>query len=116
MQKVCERFFQRVELREERALDAGPGLVPGPEAVAERLDHVIGRHADMRGPRLDHLEHRLQDADHGAEGRVRALVEPALSVEVPEQLVGAVDEVDDHGPSLKAQHRAYAEHGCVGDR
>ena len=91
-----ERFLQRVELREERALDADPRLVTGPEAVAERLDDVIGRHADMGRTRLDQLQHRLQDADHGAEWLVRALVESAQSVEVAEQLVGAVDEMNDH--------------------
>src|ERR1700726_2535671 len=92
-----ERFLQRVELREERAVDADPRLVTGPETVAERLDDVIGRHADMSRTRLDHLQHRLKDADHGAEGRVRALVESAQAVEVAEKLVGAVDEMNDHG-------------------
>src|SRR5262249_39955610 len=97
-----ERYFQRVELREERALDAVACLVAGPETVAERLNDVIGRHADMSCSRFNHLKHRLKDADHGAEGWVRALVESAQSVEVAEQLVGAVDEMDDHGWPMQA--------------
>src|SRR3954470_5731112 len=49
----------------------------------------------MRGALLDHLQHRVQHAVHGAEGRVLALVEASLAVEMPEQLVRAVDEVND---------------------
>ena len=59
-----ERFLQRVELREQRRLDAVAGLVAGPEVVAKRLDDVIGRDADVRRALLDHLQHRLQHADH----------------------------------------------------
>src|SRR6266571_6019159 len=45
------------KLGPERWLDALPGLVRGPEIVAERLDHVIGCYADVRGSLLDHLQH-----------------------------------------------------------
>ena len=91
-----ERFFQRVELREQCALHALARLVAGPEIVAEGLDDVIGRHTDVSRSRLDHLQHGVQHAGHGAEGRILALVEAAKAVEVAEQLVGAVDEMDDH--------------------
>jgi hypothetical protein len=78
-----------------------------PEVVAERLDHVIGRDADVRRALLDHLEHRLQHADHRAERPV-ALGEAAQAVEVAEQLVGAVDQVDDHlSDSLQTVGRPY---------
>src|SRR5678816_4574996 len=60
-----------------------------------RDSHVIGRDAEMRGALFDHLQRRVQHAVHGAERRVLALVEAPLTVEVPEQLVGAVDEVND---------------------
>ena len=92
----AQRLLERMELRKQRGLDAGRGLVAGPQVVAERLDDVIGRDADMRRALLDHLQHRLQHAAHGAERAVLALVEAAVAVEVAEQLVGAVDEVDDH--------------------
>ena len=100
-----------MELREQRRLDAGAGLVAGPEAVAKRLDDVIGRDADVRRSLLDHLQHRLQHADHGAEGPVLPLREAAQAVEVAEQLVGAVDEVNDHGDGGVAQRcAAHAKH------
>ena len=51
-------------------------------------------------PVLDHLEHGLQHADDGAVRAVLAFVEPAQAVEVTEELVGAVDEVNDHFGSL----------------
>ena len=39
-----QRVFEQLKLREEVRLDAGAGLVRRPQAVAERLDDVIGRH------------------------------------------------------------------------
>ena len=41
----------------------------------------------------------MQHARDCAEGLIVPLVEAALAVEVAEELVGAVDEVDDHGKS-----------------
>ena len=60
---------------------------------------MIGRDADVRRAVLEHLQHRLQHADDGAERAVDAFVETPQAVEMTEQLVGAVDEVNDH--SLK---------------
>jgi len=80
-----------MELRPKRGLDALAGLVARPEAIAERLDDVIGGDADVRGAALDHLQHRVQHAGHGAVGFVFALVEPPQAIEVTEQLVRAVD-------------------------
>ena len=77
-------------------LDALAGLVARPQVVAERLDDVIGGDADVRGALLDHLQHRVQHADHRAERPVLALVEAPQAVEVTEQLVRPVDEMDDH--------------------
>ena len=73
------------------------GLVAGPETVPEGLDDVVGRHAEVRRPVLDHLQDGMQHADHGSEGRGPALVEAAQAVEVAEQLVGAIQQVNDHG-------------------
>ena len=58
-----QRLFERMELREQRRLDALAGLVARPEVVAERLDDVIGRDADVRRALLQHLQHRVQHAD-----------------------------------------------------
>ena len=93
-----ERFLERMELRPQRRLDALAGLVAGPQIVAERLDDVIGRDADVRRAALDHLAARCcSTPSDGAEGLVLPLAEAAQAVEVTEQLVGAVDEMDDHG-------------------
>src|SRR5438046_3215684 len=43
-----ERLLERMELREQRGLDAGAGLVVRPKPIAKRLDHVIGRDAEVR--------------------------------------------------------------------
>jgi hypothetical protein len=91
-----EGLLQRVELRRQGAIDPGPGLVVGPELVPERLDHVIGGDTEVGGALLDHLQHRMQQAGDRAQRLVLALVEAALAVEVAEQLVGAVQDMNDH--------------------
>jgi hypothetical protein len=48
-----------------------------------------------------HLENGLQHADDCAIGTVHAFVEPAQAIEVTEELVSAVDEVNDHFGSMK---------------
>src|SRR5438046_2415670 len=85
-----------MKLRDERGLDAIARLVAGPEVVSERLDDMVGRHSDVRGARLEHLEHGLQHAGHGAEWPVLALRESPQAVEVAEQLVRPVDKMNDH--------------------
>ena len=52
-------------------------FVAGIEAVAERLDHMVGRHADVRRALLDHLQHGVQDADHRGVRRIFAFVDAA---------------------------------------
>ena len=83
--------------RSKRRIDAVAGFVAGPQLVAKRFDDVIGRDADVRGAFLDHLQHRMQHAIDRAQRPVLALVEAAQAVEMTEQLVGAVDEMNDHG-------------------
>ncbi len=101
-----ERFLQRMKLRPQRRLDAVAGLVAGPQVVAERLDDVIGRDADVRGAASRSSRSTvLSTPIDGAERLVLALAEAAQAVEVTEQLVGAVDEMDDHVDEL-AVHRA----------
>ncbi len=111
-----EPVFQRLELRGEGGLDPLPRLVAGPERVAERFDDVIGRHADVRGPVLEHLEHGMEDANRRAEGRIIDFSGAPQAVEMAEQLVGAINQVNDHrGParphavarsSMRARSRA----------
>src|SRR5262249_42958057 len=91
-----ERVLERAELREERAIHALGRLVPGPQIVTEGLDDVVGGHAEVRRAALEHLRGRMKDARYRAEWRVHALGRPPRAVEVAEELVRAVDEVDDH--------------------
>src|SRR5256886_4729351 len=44
--------------RSQGGLDPLPRLVPGPEGVAEGLDDVVGRHAEVRSSLLDHLDRK----------------------------------------------------------
>ena len=93
-----QRLLERMELRAQRRLDAGAGLVARPELVAERLDDVIGRDADVRRAALDHLAAPYCSTPTTApNGRSLPLLNAAQAVEVAEELVGAVDEVDEHG-------------------
>ena len=72
---------------------------------------MIGRDAEMGRALLEHLQDRLQHADHGAVRRILALREPAQAVEVAEQLVGAVDEVnDDDGSNARGHDGVAVEH------
>src|SRR5438477_347183 len=79
-----EGLLQRLELRKQRRLDAFSGLVIGPELVAKRFDHVIGRHADVSGSLLDHLQYRVQHAGDGAERLILTLGEVPPAVELAE--------------------------------
>ena len=86
-----------MKLRAKSPLDAGARLVARPEVVAKRLDHVIGRDADVHGAAFDHFQHSIEYAYDRAIGTVLPLVEAAQAVEMPEQLVGSVYNVNDHG-------------------
>ena len=44
-----KRLLEWVELREQRGLDAGAGLVVRPKPITKRLDHVVGGDAEIRG-------------------------------------------------------------------
>jgi hypothetical protein len=54
-------------------------------------------HTQVGGAFLDHLQYRVQHADDGAKGTILALIEATQAVKVPEQLVSAVNQVNDHG-------------------
>ena len=84
------------DLFEDLRVHPGAGLVPGPEIVAEALDHVIGRHPDVRRTFLDERERRR---DHSGRRRVRVAVGvPGGHPEVlTKEFVGPVDQMDTHG-------------------
>src|SRR5213076_1769680 len=98
-------LLEWMELREQRGLDADAGLVVRPKSIAKRVDHVVGGDAEVSVAALDHLEHGLQHADDSAVRAVHAFVEPAQAVEVTEELVGTVNEMDDHFGLTSANNR-----------
>jgi hypothetical protein len=63
---------------------------------------VVGGHAQVGRALLDHAEQAEENPAHGTEWLVLALVEAAQAVELPEQLVRAVDEVNDQAELLMA--------------
>ena len=89
-----QRVFQRMKLRPQGAVDAFARLVALPEVVAEGLDDVVGRDADVRGAAFEHLRDRVEDAGDRPERGIPFL-RPPDPVELAEELVGPVDEVDD---------------------
>ena len=94
-------------------------LYPGPELVPERLDDLVGGHAHVGRPLLEHHEDRADDpADRGDLHAV--VVEVGRDGEVvAEQLVRAVDQMDLHRghdtPDREGQPRpgvgTFAEYG-----
>src|SRR5438067_6153535 len=93
-----KRLLERMELREQRGLDAGAGLVVRPKPIAKRLDHVIGRDTDVNGVALQHLKNGLQYANDRAVRAIFAFGKPVQPVKVAKQFVGTVNKIDDHNP------------------
>jgi hypothetical protein len=91
----CQRFFEWLKLREQRALDSGAGFITGPELIAKRLDDVIGGDADVS---CAVLQHAKDGSEHSGDGAKRwiSFLETPDAVEVPEEFVSAVDKVNDH--------------------
>src|SRR5262249_31930959 len=88
------RVLERVKLRQQLGFDARAGLVAGPQVVAERFDDVIGRDAQVGGSAFQHAEDGAQHAGDGADFISPGVVLPGHGKEMPEQLVGAVEEMD----------------------
>jgi hypothetical protein len=85
-----------MELRHERRIDPVAGLVSTPELVTKRLDDMIGRNTQVRGALLDHLQDGAEHTGDRGVGLVLPLVESAQAIEMAEELVSAVDEMNDH--------------------
>ena len=62
-----------------------------PVAQGEHTAWSLFRHADVSRSCFNHLQNGIQHADHRAERPILALVEATQAVEMPEQLVRAVD-------------------------
>src|SRR4029453_16721689 len=92
-----QRIFQRLELRAKERIDPLPRLGAGPERIAKGLDDVVGGDPQMRSAVLEDAEDRSDDTAHRSELGRRAPVESRRRrEEIAEQLVGPVDQMDDH--------------------
>ena len=69
---------------------------------------MISGDAEVCGALLEHLQHRVQHTHHRPSRLVCALGEAAQAIEVPEELVGPVNEVDEHGGRASAGELSYA--------
>ena len=61
----------------------------------------------MGGALLDHLQDAVEHTDHRAEGTVVSFGEAAQAVEMAEELVGAVDEMNDHENLVRREDRRF---------
>src|SRR2546429_2894762 len=93
---VAQRVLERMELREQVRLDAFAGFIARPEIIAKRFNDVVGGHTDVRRASLEHPEHRAEHADDRGDFVAISVELFRHRVEMPEQLVGAVQEVDFH--------------------
>ena len=77
---------------------AGGGLVAGVQVVAERLDHAVGRAADVGGTLLaQEVQQLVAQAGHAREHDPVPADDVRTGREMgPEQLVGGIDEVELH--------------------
>ncbi|MEY3341597.1 MAG: hypothetical protein RLZZ269_1508 [Actinomycetota bacterium] len=92
-----QRFFEDRDLREDLRFHSLGRLVTGPQIVAKTLDHVISRHTDVRGTVREQLKRGIENADGcGVGGGLRRT--HGLAVVLPVELVGSVDQVNDHRP------------------
>ncbi len=93
---------------------AGGRLVAAPELVAERLDDMVGRDADVRRAFVDHAENRAQHAADGGHFATLGIFAEGQRVVVPEQLVSAVNQMDVQGRLGTKGIKRYAN-GVVGE-
>ena len=91
---TCSTFGSAVAFTAAAASASSAGLVSRPQPVAERLDDVIGGDAHVGGAAIDHAEDGANHAAHGANFTTVLVASRRHRVEVPEQLIRAVDEVN----------------------
>src|SRR5206468_717735 len=91
-----ESVFEGMKLIPEHGIDALSRLVTSPKLVAKRLDDVVRGHTDVGTTLFDQLQHAMQHAADAAKRSVFAVARTPRTVEVPKELVGPVDEVEDH--------------------
>ena len=104
-----ERLLEQRELRSSAGLDALAGLVARPEVVAERLDHRVGRDADV-GRAVARAARAASGAPPASPppARRRARPRPAARGGA-EELVRSIDEVDLHPGTVSGYGSAMSD-------
>ena len=113
--KCGERVLEQGELGEEDRVHPVARLVPVVEVVAERLDHVVGGDGHVGGAVLEHHQHGADDAARRRDVRPRRVEVLGHREVVPEQLVGAVDEVHLHAGAPIERSPVNGTRSPVGD-
>ena len=90
---AAERLFEQRKLRPQIRVNPFAGFVIGPQFIAERLDHLIGRHTDVRRATLNQTQQRREYASHRGHLTTIAIARRGKRVIVPEQFVSAIDQV-----------------------
>src|SRR5581483_8572897 len=77
------------------------GLVSEVEIVAKGLDHVVSCDAKVRLPGFNHRQHGSHNTANGSNLLPVSLLCGRNREKVAEQLVGAVDQMNDHATQLQ---------------
>ncbi len=101
-----QRLLERPRLGPEIRVDALAGLVARPQVVAERLDHVVRCHADVRRAVAEQAEDRPEHAPDRRDLQAVGVVVGRGAEEMAEQFVRPVDQMHPHGVSLPRERRA----------
>src|SRR2546430_2623061 len=93
---LTQCVLERMKLRQQLRFYALARFVSGPEVVAERLDDVIGRDAEVGCATLEHALDRAQYSHDGRDLVAIAALLPRHRVEMAEQLVCAIEQMNTH--------------------
>ena len=66
---------------------------------------MIGGYAQVRGTLVDHLHHGIEHPGNRSESSLLPRGEATQSIEMAEELVGSVDQMNDHDVSFDVRSR-----------
>ena len=93
----AEDILEQLELAGNAGLDSGAILVPRPHLVPERLDHMVGRDADVGGTFLEQLDHRSEHSTGRPDLSTVCCHMRRCSEVIAKEFVGSIDQVCAHG-------------------
>ena len=89
-----ECLLEQWKLRQQVGIDASTSLVARPEIIAERLNHMIGGHGEVRDAGAEHSQHGSHDPSNCGDFTTGIVARGRQRVKVPEQFVRAVNQID----------------------